>query len=69
MSQSRVESILSGTYTGRPLSRVEALLMSGAGTGGGGGSVVDPGSIAPGVQDFEDMDIEDIMSYLSTEND
>lgn len=32
---SRVEQILSGTYTGRPLSRVEQLLMDG---GAGGGS-------------------------------
>ena len=42
MAQSRVEAILSGTYTGRPLSRVEALLMSGGTGGSGSGS---PGGI------------------------
>lgn len=40
MSSSRVEGILNGTYTGRPLSRVEALLQNG-GAGGSGGSTTE----------------------------
>lgn len=67
MSQSRMESILSGNYTGRPLSRVEALLMAGGGSSSGSGS--GSGTISPTTQDFDDTDVNDIMSYLSTEND
>ena len=74
MAQSRVEAILkaaasSNTYQGRPQSRVEALLMgldSYIDEGGSGsGSSVGP----TGEQDFEDSDIDDIMSVISTEND
>lgn len=66
MSQSRMESILSGTYTGRPLSRIEALLMSGSGgsSGGGGGSTPIPDT----EHDFTDADMDDIFSAISTDN-
>lgn len=79
MAQSRVEAILkaagsSDTYHGRPLSRVEALLMGldahideSAAGGGSSGSGSAP-SEEDG-QDFEDSDIDDIMSVISTEND
>lgn len=68
MAQSRVEAMLSGTYTGRPLSRVEALLMSGG--AGGSGSGGPGGTTVPDTEyDFDDTDVDDIMSTLSTEND
>lgn len=54
-AMSRVEGILDGTYTGRPLSRVEQLLMNG-GAGGGG---TDVSGI---IQDISDIQTE--MSHI-----
>ncbi len=70
MAQSRVEAILeaaasSKTYKGKPLSRVEKLLMDVdeyIDEGGGGGQ---PPSED---QDFDDMDVDDIMSVISSDN-
>lgn len=64
MAQSRVEAILKQgkSYTGRPLSRVEKLLKDLVIDGGGGGGVPSD------EDDFEPMDIDDIMSVISTDN-
>lgn len=41
-NNSRVEAILKGTYTGKPMSRIEQLLASGAAGGGGGSADLSP---------------------------
>lgn len=58
MGLSRVEDILEGTYTGEPLSRVEALLMNG---GGGGGPKPE--------DDLSNNDVEDIIDAVGTDTD
>ena len=59
MGLSRVEDILEGDYTGRPLSRVEALLLEGGG-GGGGPKPED---------DLSNNDVEDIIDAVGTDTD
>ena len=72
---SRVEDILQAkanneTYEKVPLSRIEELLMN-VGVGGSGGDF--PGDFGtdeqPSEHDFDDVDVDDIMSTLSTDND
>lgn len=55
---SRVEDILKGTYTGRPLSRVEYLLQNG-GTGSGSGA---------SATSVNDDQYNDIMEKLEARN-
>lgn len=77
---SRVEDILDSKITGsayskRPLSRVEELLInlpSGGGGGGGGGGGDEQhgynGNVSE-TQIFDEADIDDVMSVISSEND
>lgn len=75
---SRIEDILTSkidktTYTKRPLSRVEELLLnlpSGGGGGGGGGDDESgyDGNVSES-QIFDEADVSDIMSVISSEND
>lgn len=60
---SRMEKILADgeTYTGPTLSRVEKLLKEG-GSGGGGYVPTEDEDLLP-------MDVEDVMSTISTDND
>lgn len=73
---SRVEDILQAkanneTYDKVPLSRIEELLMN-VGVGGSGGGDF-PGDFGtdeqPSEHDFIDVDVDDIMTALSTDND
>lgn len=67
-NQSRIEQILTTSATGyskEPLSRIEALLLKIGGIVDGepiGGDLSDK-------NDFSELDIDDIMDALSTEND
>lgn len=69
-SMSRVEAMLSEgkSYDGPKLSRIEAMLEKiiddpdSGGGGTGGGTVLNPDN------DFDDMDVDEIFSYLSTNN-
>ena len=77
---SRIEDILESkinktSYTKRPLSRVEELLLnlpSGGGGGGGGGGGDDESGYDGNVSErqiLDEADIQDIMSVISSEND
>lgn len=76
---SRVEDILESkidktSYTKRPLSRVEELLLnlpSGGGGGGGGGGDDQSGydGNVSERQILDEADVQDIMSVISSEND
>lgn len=67
-AMSRVEGILDGTYTGRPLSRVEQLLMDG-GTGGGGtdvsGIIQDISNLQTSLDEFKTDTNNDLQAMAS----